>query len=121
MFAGWVHSLGWTPERSHLFAEGRHEMLFRILLQALLLVALTSRPGFSERVDKVDRAVEELLGRMTLAEKIGQRNLIAREEGNTKQLEEVQAGCIGNVLNVVHPERVALYKEAARQSRLAIP
>ena len=58
---------------------------------------------------------------MTTAEKIGQLNLVSRGDPIDGQIERVRRGEIGLMLNVVHPDEVRAYQEAARTSRLGIP
>ncbi len=72
----------------------------------------------------VDERVAALLGRMTLAEKIGQMNQVNVDDGRKPALleEEVRDGRIGAVINLVDPARAeALQRVAVEQSRLGIP
>lgn len=86
-------------------------------------------PATNARADQRDAAsqqnldsrVEDLLIRLTTAEKIGQLNLVSRGEPIDNQLARVRSGEIGLMLNVVHPHEVKAFQEAARTSRLGIP
>jgi beta-glucosidase len=73
-------------------------------------------------------AIETLLGRMTLAEKIGQLTMSAADHAVTgpvvaKELaQDVRSGAIGSVLNLYGTERVrAMQRLAVEESRLRIP
>ncbi len=65
--------------------------------------------------------VSALLAKMTLAEKIGQLNLVSHGDPPEGQIEMVRQGRIGAMLNVVDPAVVARYRAAAQASRLGIP
>jgi beta-glucosidase len=72
----------------------------------------------------IDRQVEALLGRMTLAEKIGQLNQLYGGDGVAARAlcGDIRAGSVGAVLNVVEPDVVdELQHVAVEQSRLGIP
>jgi beta-glucosidase len=72
----------------------------------------------------VEERVAALLGRMTLAEKIGQMNQVNVDDGRMPGLleQEVRDGRIGAVINLVDPARTeALQRVAVEQSRLRIP
>jgi len=72
----------------------------------------------------LDRRVEALLGRMTLAEKIGQMNQLFGGDGAAARVlrDDIRAGNVGAVLNVVEPDVVdELQRVAVEQSRLGIP
>ena len=73
-------------------------------------------------VDKaVEAAVETLLRRMTLEEKVGQLHFPSLAFPHAPQVEAVRRGEIGAMLNVVDPQFIRPFAEAARQSRLGIP
>jgi len=79
---------------------------------------------FHEPDAALERRVAALLGRMTLAEKIGQMNQLHAGDGvDVGPLrEDIRAGRVGAVLNVVGPEAVdALQRVAVGESRLGIP
>ena len=72
----------------------------------------------------LERRVVALLGRMTLAEKIGQMNQVPGGDAATAAplREGIREGRIGAVLNVVDPDAVnALQRIAVEESRLGIP
>jgi beta-glucosidase len=102
----------------------RHILL--ILLASLIPVSAHSTPSPSPTPDRavaaeIDAKVSALLARMTLAEKIGQLNFPSLAFPYELQLEGVRQGRIGNMLNVVDPGHLGLFKDAAGQSRLGIP
>lgn len=98
---------------------------FLLLLATIGLVPVIARaadaPASPGSGQPVAARVEALLARMTLAEKIGQLNLVSRAESFGSQLDRVRRGEIGLMLNVVAPDEVRRFQEAARASRLAIP
>src|SRR4051812_21761766 len=69
--------------------------------------------------DDVERRVNDLLGRMTLREKLGQLNLIS--PGPPLKWEQIAEGRIGALLNFNNAADVAPAQALARQSRLGIP
>ena len=76
----------------------------RAICLAVIALCLASSAGHAQR-PSVDAAVEArvnaLLARMTLAEKIGQLNLIARDERTSLQMEAVKSSRSGAIMNVV--------------------
>ncbi|MEL6535589.1 MAG: glycoside hydrolase family 3 N-terminal domain-containing protein, partial [Bacteroidota bacterium] len=82
--------------------------------------------------DSIDQKVEDLLGKMTLEEKVGQMNQYngfwdatgpVPNEGDSKtKYDHLRKGWVGSVLNVVSVDRVrALQKIAVEETRLGIP
>lgn len=69
----------------------------------------------------IDAKVSALMARMTLEEKVGQLNFPSLAFPIEPQLAEVEQGRIGNMLNVVNPDHLRQFTEAAAQSRLKIP
>ncbi|WP_245439249.1 glycoside hydrolase family 3 N-terminal domain-containing protein [Microvirga aerophila] len=69
--------------------------------------------------DDVERRVNELLGQMTLEEKIGQLNLISH--GPPLRWEDISEGKAGALLNFNSAADVARAQALARQTRLKIP
>jgi beta-glucosidase len=79
--------------------------------------------------DNVDRKVDSLLAKMTLAEKIGQLNQyngdweatgpVTKDVGN--KLDEIRQGRVGSVLNIMGTTHTKTFQDAAMQSRLKIP
>jgi beta-glucosidase len=67
----------------------------------------------------IERRVEALLARMTLAEKVGQLHLSGRGDGF--DIKQIRAGRMGAVMNFVVPQEVADVQKAVRESRLRIP
>ena len=90
--------------------------LFLVAASVLPAAAATERSGPS-----VERAIERLLKRMTLEEKIGQLNFPSLAFPHDEQLKAVRRGRIGAMLNVVDPRSIRDFASAARQSRLQIP
>ncbi|WP_396170862.1 beta-glucosidase BglX [Flavobacterium sp.] len=90
----------------------------------LLFVTLL---GFSQ-TKTIDQKVTELLGKMTLEEKIGQLNQYTNDANPTGPLvvnpnkeREIKGGLLGSMLNVNGADRTRKYQELAIQSRLKIP
>ncbi|KQU51841.1 hypothetical protein ASG72_10070 [Bosea sp. Leaf344] len=67
----------------------------------------------------IERRIQALLGRMTLAEKIGQLHLSGRGDGFDES--QIRSGRMGAVMNFVVPAEIAAVQKAARESRLKIP
>jgi beta-glucosidase len=78
------------------------------------------KPIYLDPNQPIDRRVEDLLGRMTLEEKIGQ---MCQYSGITKEYEEmIRNGRIGSLLNVFGAEETnRVQKIAVEKSRLGIP
>lgn len=70
-----------------------------------------------------DARARELLGKMTLEEKLGQLNQVMPTELPDKATTEaVKAGRIGSVINVIEPEQLRYWQNLAiKESRLGIP
>ncbi|MFC3265727.1 glycoside hydrolase family 3 N-terminal domain-containing protein [Camelimonas abortus] len=70
---------------------------------------------------------EDVLARMTLAEKIGQLNMVTADTvvtgpaGPPDGLKDVGAGRVGAVLNLWGPETWALQRRAVEETRLGVP
>lgn len=70
----------------------------------------------------VEKKVEQLLGKMTLAEKIGQMNQVSAGGDVSNYAESLRKGQIGSILNEVDPEKINAYQHiAVEESRLGIP
>lgn len=109
------------------------------MLKQMLSVALFLAVGFGckqttnkQKTSETDQRVEELLGKMTLDEKIGQLNqYTSRWEmtgpapaGNSEQqmLDQIKNGQVGSMLNVTGAEAtMKAQKLAVENSRLGIP
>ena len=95
--------------------------IFYIGLMALILTAC-SQPSGTGKDSLVERQVEELLGKMTLPEKIGQMNQLSPFGSMDEIAGQVRKGEIGSLLNVTDPEKVnEIQKVAVEESRLGIP
>lgn len=92
-----------------------------------LFLLLISFSGISQQ-KSIDQKVNELLAKMTLEEKIGQLNQYTGDHAitgpltmNPNKKEEIKAGKIGSMLNVLGSDYTRGYQELAMQSRLKIP
>ena len=86
-----------------------------ILMGAALVLAGCSADPQTE----TDRKVEELLGQMTLREKVGQMNQLS---GGAWLAETAAKGEVGSILNCVDPAEInAVQRAAVEESRLGIP
>lgn len=95
--------------------------IFYTGLMALILTAC-SQPSGTGKDSLVERQVEELLGKMTLPEKIGQMNQLSPFGSMDEIAGQVRQGEIGSLLNVTDPEKVnEIQKVAVEESRLGIP
>ncbi|AVO45365.1 glycoside hydrolase family 3 N-terminal domain-containing protein [Phreatobacter cathodiphilus] len=79
--------------------------------------ALAWKPGAEARA--IERRIDALLARMTMAEKIGQLNL--RGRGDDFRPEWVAEGRTGVVMNFTAPAEIAAVRARVAQSRLKIP
>ncbi|MBS1531918.1 MAG: glycoside hydrolase family 3 C-terminal domain-containing protein [Bacteroidetes bacterium] len=83
----------------------------------------------SAQEDVIDKKVDSVMAKMTLAEKIGQMNQyngdweatgpVTKDVGN--KLDEIRQGRVGAVLNIMGTNHVKTFQDAAMQSRLKIP
>jgi beta-glucosidase len=97
----------------------------KIYLSILFLLIAAS--GIAQQ-KSVDQRVNELLEKMTLDEKIGQLNQYSGDNTVTGPLtinpnkeEEIKAGKIGSMINILGAKYTRQYQELAMQSRLKIP
>lgn len=89
-------------------------------LAVLLFCMACSSPTGKEVI--VEHKVEELLGKMTLQEKIGQMNQISPYGSEEDMLQLVRDGKVGSLLNLTSAEVVNKLQEVAvKESRLGIP
>ena len=101
--------------------------LFRTLSLAVILLAAMActQPKASSTVGAgadVERRVDELLSRMTLAEKIGQMNQVSAGGDVSNYADALRQGQVGSILNEVDPEKInAFQRIAVEESRLGIP
>ena len=71
---------------------------------------------------EIDSCVNDLLGRMTLAEKVGQLNQRSGFGYADEMVGLVRSGGVGSILNETDPETVnKLQRDAVEKSRLGIP
>ncbi|NCF63036.1 MAG: beta-glucosidase BglX [Gammaproteobacteria bacterium] len=100
-------------------------MLLRLAgLLGILVSIEIHAAGQSAGMDRIDRRVDELISRMTVAEKIGQMTQVnASETPIPDELyEAVKAGRIGSILNQVDVDLVnEIQRLAVEESRLGIP
>ena len=99
----------------------------RILLPVLVLVLTVSCGPREVRstVDagaEVERQIDQLLAKMTLAEKIGQMNQVSAGGDVSRYAESLRNGQVGSILNEVDPARINEFQRiAVEESRLGIP
>lgn len=93
----------------------------------ILLFLTASFLGFSQN-KSIDQKVKELLAKMTLEEKVGQLNQYSGDNTvtgpltiNPNKQQEIKAGAIGSMLNIIGYQYTRQYQELAMQSRLKIP
>ena len=75
----------------------------------------------SARYSAAEAWAQDVLAKMTLAEKIGQLNQVSEDSASAVLMDAVAAGRVGSVLNVVDPSEIAVLQAAASESRLGIP
>lgn len=93
------------------------------------VVAIVFSCGQQKNETEMDRFIRDLMGRMTIEEKIGQLNLLTPGGGiptgsvvSTDVEAKVKAGQVGGIFGVYGPERVRqAQKLAVEESRLGIP
>lgn len=98
----------------------------RILFLASLLAATLScterKPSTVGATPEVERRVDQLLSRMTLAEKIGQMNQVSAGGEVANYADALRKGQIGSILNEVDPVKVNEFQRiCVKESRLGIP
>lgn len=95
--------------------------IFYTGLMALILTTC-SQPSGTGKDSLIEKQIEELLGKMTLPEKIGQMNQLSPFGSMDEIAGQVRQGEIGSLLNVTDPEKVnEIQKVAVEESRLGIP
>ena len=97
--------------------------LFLAVLAAVLTACGGPRPASTVgTTPEVERRVDQLLAKMTLAEKIGQMNQISAGGDPANYAEAVRGGQVGSILNEVDPVRLNEFQRiAVEESRLGIP
>jgi beta-glucosidase len=102
----------------------RNRFLFVCCL-AVALITTTASPSNSQRSEDVEKQIDALLAKMTLAEKLGQlQQLDGHADGRFKedQPELARKGLLGSTLNVRGAKNTnELQRIAVSQSRLKIP
>ena len=98
----------------------------RILFVASLLAAALScderKPSTVGASPEVERRVDQILSRMTLAEKIGQMNQVSAGGEVANYADALRKGQIGSILNEVDPVKVNEFQRiSVEESRLGIP
>ena len=93
----------------------------KLILTAILSVASIS--SFAARTEaEIDNSVKELIGKMTLDEKIGQLNQLSGYGYADAMVSQIRNGSVGSILNEVDPEVInKLQRDAVENSRLGIP
>ncbi|WP_052003504.1 glycoside hydrolase family 3 N-terminal domain-containing protein [Microvirga sp. BSC39] len=94
--------------------------LAKLALAVVLTASLVPQARAQETAEQsIERRVNELLGQMTLEEKVGQLNLFSH--GPPLRWEDISEGKAGALLNFNSAQDVARAQALARQSRLKIP
>jgi beta-glucosidase len=88
-------------------------------IASLALAALLPFSAAAQTPAEIDRRVEDLLGRMTLEEKIGQLHLGSNGPGFRP--DQLRAGLVGGLMNFNDAPDVARVQAMAREGRHAIP
>ena len=103
----------------------KRKLLFNALGSVMLLASCGGNVTSENR--EMDRFVSELMGKMTIEEKIGQlcqcAGGFATGPNNTRidRTEDISKGLFGSMLNVSGVAKTRKYQEAAMKSRLQIP
>ena len=100
--------------------------LNKLLFVILLLIAFQAK---SQNPTKMDTFIDDLLGKMTIDEKIGQLNLVTPGGGiltgsvvSTGVEAKIKAGKVGGIFGIYGPEKVRqAQKLAVEETRLGIP
>ncbi|MBN2659779.1 MAG: glycosyl hydrolase, partial [Tannerellaceae bacterium] len=97
-------------------------MKINVLITMALAALVSCQSSTSVKSTDVENRVEELLGKMTLEEKIGQMNQISPSGDVNATAELIKKGEIGSILNIADPQLINAYQRTAvEQSRLGIP
>nr|WP_279306565.1 beta-glucosidase BglX [Microvirga solisilvae] len=102
---------------SCLIKETNVRLSYVLGLLSALAVALPLSGAKAQ--EAIERRVNELLGQMTLEEKVGQLNLVSH--GPPLRWEDLSEGKVGAVLNFNNAQDVARAQALIQQSRLKIP
>ena len=98
-------------------------ILFLASLLAVSVSCTTERkPSTVGTTSEVERRVNQLLSRMTLAEKIGQMNQVSAGGEVANYADALRKGQVGSILNEVDPVKVNEFQRiSVEESRLGIP
>ena len=97
----------------------KHLKLFSACLLMLPFFACTQQGG---KENVIEQKVDELLGKMTLQEKVGQMNQLSPNGDVEEMAALIREGKVGSFLNLTNPELVNKVQEiAVKESRLGIP
>ena len=95
---------------------------------SLAVLIFTTLNLFGQEKSKMDAFINELMGKMTVEEKIGQLNLVTGGEATTGSVvssnveNNIKAGKIGGIFSMSSPEKIRKAQELAiKHSRLKIP
>ncbi len=104
-------------------------MKFNKIAPVLLVLSVFIFLKQASAQDGIDRKVDSVLSKMTLAEKVGQMNQyngdweatgpVTKAVGD--KLAEIKQGKVGAVLNIMGSAHTKMFQDAAMQSRLKIP
>lgn len=96
-----------------------------LFLSSLLAVSVSCterKPSTVGTTPEVERRVDQLLSRMTLAEKIGQMNQVSAGGEVANYADALRKGQVGSILNEVDPVKVNEFQRiSVEESRLGIP
>ena len=79
-------------------------MKINVLITMALAALVSCQSSTSVKSTDVENRVEELLGKMTLEEKIGQMNQISPSGDVNATAELIKKGEIGSILNIADPQ-----------------
>ncbi len=106
----------------------RSVLLLNIAFAIFIFLSSCSNQNSSGDTPKMDSFIDELIGKMTLEEKLGQLNLPASgdittgEASSSNVAEKIKSGKVGGLFNIKTVERIrAVQKIAVEESRLGIP
>lgn len=99
------------------------------LLMIICCITAGNKAFAQQDSTAIEQKVNELLAKMTLAEKVGQLNQyngdweatgpVTKDVGN--KIDEIKQGRLGAVLNIMGTTHIRTFQDAAMQSRLKIP
>lgn len=99
-----------------------------LILLCSLLFACAQPQQSADNTSGYSQQVDSVLNLMTLEEKVGQMIQYSNNKlhtgpniSNQNHIEEIKAGRVGSMFNIITTERARQYQELAMQSRLGIP